>query len=279
VARRHARDEGRRAHRWGRTKGKIGFHGGKIAVERPRVRGFDGEERTLPSWESAIGENWLGEWAMNQMLINVSTRNSSARSGCRGGDVPASDGAGLSEVGDLAPLRRAVDGAHEGMDGDQARPISTCWSSQIDGIHMAEDMLLVAAVGVDETGEKHPLGVVEWRDGERGDGASALSPISSTRARPSRATSVHHRWVEGAGERRSGAPSGATRRSSAVRFTRRATFWNGCQSRCNASVRSVLRQAWELDDAAKAEKLLRNLARRCSMRLRGRCRFHPRRDR
>ena len=30
----------------------------------------------------------------------------------------------------------------------------------------------------------------------------------------------------------------------------------------HASVRSVLRQAWELDDAAKAEKLLRNLARR-----------------
>jgi transposase-like protein len=32
---------------------------------------------------------------------------------------------------------------------------------QIDGIHMAEDMLLVAAVGVDATGEKHPLGLVE----------------------------------------------------------------------------------------------------------------------
>jgi putative transposase len=29
----------------------------------------------------------------------------------------------------------------------------------------------------------------------------------------------------------------------------------------HASVRSVLRQAWEMDDATKAEKLLRNLAR------------------
>ncbi len=29
-----------------------------------------------------------------------------------------------------------------------------------------------------------------------------------------------------------------------------------------ASVRRALRQAWELDDAAKAERLLRNLARR-----------------
>ena len=25
-------------HRWGKTKGKIGFHGGKVAVHRPRVR-------------------------------------------------------------------------------------------------------------------------------------------------------------------------------------------------------------------------------------------------
>jgi hypothetical protein len=30
----------------------------------------------------------------------------------------------------------------------------------------------------------------------------------------------------------------------------------------HASVRKALRQAWELDDAEKAEKLIRNLARR-----------------
>ena len=28
----HNRDEGRVGHRWGRTKGKIGFHGGKVTV-------------------------------------------------------------------------------------------------------------------------------------------------------------------------------------------------------------------------------------------------------
>jgi len=94
---RHARDEGRRAHRWGRTKGKIGFHGGKIEVERPRVRDFDGAEHVLPSSESAVGENWLGEWAMNQMLINVSTRKFKRSVRLPGGDVPASDVAGLSK--------------------------------------------------------------------------------------------------------------------------------------------------------------------------------------
>lgn len=50
---RHGRDAARRAHRWGRTRGRIGFHGGKIEVERPRVRGVDGREVTIPSWETA----------------------------------------------------------------------------------------------------------------------------------------------------------------------------------------------------------------------------------
>jgi hypothetical protein len=32
---------------------------------------------------------------------------------------------------------------------------------QIDGLHVQEDLILVAAVGIDATGEKHPLGLVE----------------------------------------------------------------------------------------------------------------------
>jgi hypothetical protein len=34
----------------------------------PRLRRFDGKEYVLPSWEAAVAENWLGKWAMNQML-------------------------------------------------------------------------------------------------------------------------------------------------------------------------------------------------------------------
>src|SRR5262245_3085256 len=46
VGTRHNRGGGRVGHRWGRTKGKIGFHGGKVAVYRPRVRSYDGEKAT-----------------------------------------------------------------------------------------------------------------------------------------------------------------------------------------------------------------------------------------
>ena len=70
----HNRGGGRVGHRWGRTKGKIGFHGGKVAVHRPRVRSYDGHELALATWTAAQAEDWLGRWAMNLMLINVSTR-------------------------------------------------------------------------------------------------------------------------------------------------------------------------------------------------------------
>ncbi len=61
----HNRGGGRVGHRWGRTKGKIGFHGGKVAVHRPRVRSYDGHEVALPTWTAAQAEDWLGRWAMN----------------------------------------------------------------------------------------------------------------------------------------------------------------------------------------------------------------------
>ncbi len=48
-------------HRWGRTKGKIGYQGGKVEIVRPRVRVNDGEEMLLPSWRAAAAEDWLGK--------------------------------------------------------------------------------------------------------------------------------------------------------------------------------------------------------------------------
>ena len=73
---RHARGRERQAHRWGKTNGKIAFHGGKVDIERPRLRGFDGKEHPVSSWETAGAEDWLGKWAMNQMLISRSLRRS-----------------------------------------------------------------------------------------------------------------------------------------------------------------------------------------------------------
>jgi putative transposase len=95
---RHGRGGGRRAQRWGRTAGPIGFHGGKVSVVRPRVRERGGgKEVVLPSWDRAVGEDWLGRWALNLMLIGVTTRRFGRAVRLPEGDVPAGPGAGVSK--------------------------------------------------------------------------------------------------------------------------------------------------------------------------------------
>ena len=129
----------------GRRGGKIGFHGGKVEMERPRLRSFEGKEQVLPSWEAAVAENWLGKWAMNQMLINVSTRKFARSVRLPEGDVPAPMGSGLSKS---AASRRFVALSAARMKEWIASDLSglDLLVIQIDGIHMDEDLILVAAI-------------------------------------------------------------------------------------------------------------------------------------
>src|SRR3974377_1160989 len=71
---RHSRDRDRRGYRWGMTKGKIGFHGGKVAVHRPRVRSLDGHEVELPTWTAAQAEDWLCRWGTEHRLAKRAAR-------------------------------------------------------------------------------------------------------------------------------------------------------------------------------------------------------------
>jgi len=98
CGRRHARSPERRGHRWGRTRGKIGYQGGKVDIVRPRVRGADGEELQLPSWTAAAAEDWLGKTAMNLMLIGVATRKIGRAVRLPDGPRPRIDGDGTSQT-------------------------------------------------------------------------------------------------------------------------------------------------------------------------------------
>ena len=46
----HARDTDRPGYRWGRTCGRLGFHGGKVELERSRVRSKVTWEGICPAW-------------------------------------------------------------------------------------------------------------------------------------------------------------------------------------------------------------------------------------
>ena len=151
CGRRYGRGDGKAGHRWGKTKGKFGFHGGKIELERPRVRARGGGEVPLPSWEAALAEDSLGRWAMNLMLINVSTRKFGRAVRLPGGDVPAPSDSGVSKS---AVSRRFVALSAEHMAEWMASDLSQLdlLLIQIDGIHIKDDLLLVAAVGIDGKG-------------------------------------------------------------------------------------------------------------------------------
>jgi putative transposase len=69
-----------------------GWPRASMRLERPRVRDLAGRELVLPSWDRAVAEDWLGKWAMNLMLINVSTRKFRRAVLLPEGDVPAPAG-------------------------------------------------------------------------------------------------------------------------------------------------------------------------------------------
>lgn len=257
---RHERDRRRKAHRWGKTKGKIGFHGGKVEMARPRLRGFDGKEQALPSWEAAQNEDWLGKWAMNQMLINVSTRKFRRSMRLPDGGVPAPKGAGLSKSAasrhfvalSAARLKEWMASDLSGLD----LPVI-----QIDGIHMDEDMTLVAAVGVDANGDKHPLGVVE---GATENAATARALIDNLVERGLHPAAPRLFIVDGA-KALSKAIRATFGRDAAIQrcqIHKARNIMDRLPKSMHAQVRRVLRQAWEMDDAGRAEALLRALARR-----------------
>jgi putative transposase len=253
---RHARGEGRRGYRWGHTQGKIGFHGGKVDVERPRVRQLGGPEIMLPSWEQAVAEDWLGPWAMNLMLINVSTRKFRRAVRLPEGDVPAPAGAGVSKS---AASRHFVALSAQRMKTWMETDLSglDLLVVQIDGIHITEHLVLVAAIGIDGEGIKHPLGLMEGATENASVVQALIDNLVERGLDPTR--------------RRLFIIDSSKALSKAIRRTfGRHTPIQRCQIHkarnimdrlappLHASVRRVLRQAWEMDDAEKAEKLIRN---------------------
>jgi putative transposase len=257
---RYGRTEGKDRHRWGKTRGRVGFHGGKVEIDRPRVRARNGGEVVLPSWEAALSEDLLGKWAMNLMLINVSTRKFGRAVRLPEGDIPAPRGAAVSKS---AVSRRFVALSEERMAEWMAADLSKLdlLVIQIDGIHIEEDLILLAAVGIDGEGRKHPLGVIEGAT----ENAAVVQALLDNLIERGLDPEVCRLFII----------DGAKALAKAIRKTfGRHTPIQRCQVHkarniterlakpLHASVRKVLRQAWELADADKAEKLIHNLARR-----------------
>ena len=243
--------------RWA-CEGRIGLRGQPVAdAMRLEVSLFF---KNRPTERYEMFRRGLVAWAMNLMLINVSTRKFRRAVRLPEGDVPAPAGSGVSKS---AASRHFVALTAARMKEWMAADLSKLdlLVVQIDGIHMTGDLVLVAAIGIDGNGVKYPLGLIE---GATENAAVVQALIDNLVGRGLDPAVPRLFIIDG-----SKALSKAIRRS----FGREALIQR-CQIHkarnimerlpkpMHAAVRRVLRQAWELDDADKAEKLIRNLARR-----------------
>jgi transposase-like protein len=224
------------------------------------VRARNGRELALPSWEAAQAEDWLGRWAMNLMLINVSTRRFGRAVRLPEGDIPAPPGAGVSKS---AASRRFVALSTERMREWMAADLSKLdlLVIQIDGVYIAEDLTLLAAIGIDGDGVKHPLGLLE---GATENAAVVQALLDNLIERGLDPTICRLFIIDG-----SKALAKAIRRTfgrhtpiQRCQIHKARNILERLPKHLHAPVRTALRQAWELDDAEKAERLIRNLARR-----------------
>ncbi len=257
---RYRHDAGRTASRAGYAPGELVLGGRRVTVKRPRVRSSEGKEVALPSWQAAQAEDWLGRWAMNLMLINVSTRKLRRAVRLPEGDLPAVSGDGTSKS---AASRRFVALSAQRMADWMSSDLSQrdLWAIQIDGLHIGCDLVLVAALGIDAGGNKHPLGLMEGAT----ENAAVVQALIDNLIERGLDPAVCRLFIV----------DGAKALSKAIRRTFGAhTPIQRCQVHkarnvierlpkpLHAAVRKALRQAWEMDDADKAERLLRNLAQR-----------------
>ena len=98
-----------------------------------------------------VGHRWS--------LINVSTRKLRRAVRLPEGDLPIMAGDGTSKS---AASRRFVALSAERLAKWMASDLSKLdlLIIQIDGLHIGNDLVLVAALGIDGNGDKHPLGLV-----------------------------------------------------------------------------------------------------------------------
>src|SRR5262249_12727799 len=132
---------------------------------------------------------------------------------------------------------------------------------QIDGLHIGNDLVLVAALGIDGEGHKHPLALIE---GATENAAVVQALIDNLIERGLDPGVCRLFIIDGAKSLSKviGRTCGAHTPIQRCQIHKARNVIERLPKPLHASVRRALRQAWELDDADKAERLLRNLARR-----------------
>jgi putative transposase len=246
----------RQALRAGTVASSLVLGGRRVKVRRPRVRSVDGHEVMLPSWQAWSSRDPLDGRSVEQMVLGVSTRRY-ARS-----LEPLPQDLEVSGVSKSAVSERFVIGTQRRLAQLMARDLSglALVALMIDGVHFAEHVVL-AAVGIDQQGAKHVLGL---REGATENAAACKALLADLIERGLAVNRSMVVVIDGAK---------ALHRAVTDTFGERALIQR-CQQhkkrnvtealpqRMRGPVLQAINQAYALHDAKHSRKLLENLARR-----------------
>jgi putative transposase len=252
---RYAHQAERDAGRAGTTASSVVLGGRKVRIRRPRVRAGK-QELPLPTFEAMAQTDPLNRRVVEQMLLGVATRRY-ARSL---EPLPAairSHGTSKSSVS-----RRFVARTTSQVRAWQAASLESLElvALFIDGVVFAERCLVVA-LGIDATGQKHPLGL--W-DGSTENAAVCQGLLSNLQSRGLRTDRSILVILDGSKALRSAVnqtfgPVACVQRCQ-VHKTRNVLDY--LSDRQRPWVHAILRRAYASADAVKARRLLEDLARR-----------------
>ena len=252
---RYAHEPDRAASRAGSVASEVVLGGRKVAVRRPRVRA-EGHEVALPTFQVMAQADPLNRRVLEQLLAGVTTRQY-ARSLEPIGDHLTSRGTSKSAVS-----RRFVVQTTAQLEKWRSRSLVNLdlVAVLIDGLHVG-DHCLVAAMGIDTTGQKHVLGL--W-DGATENAALCQSLLANLQSRGLRTDRSLLVLLDG---------------SKALHKAVRQMFGEAALiQRCQvhkarnvldhlpddqrASAQAILTRAYGHADVTKARRLLHDLARR-----------------
>lgn len=252
---RYAHQAERQALRAGHVPSSLVLGGRRVAVSRPRVRSVAGRELKLPSWREWSARDPLEARALEQMVLGVSTRRY-ARS-----LEPLPAAVAVRGTSKSAVSERFVYGTERKLGELISRKLGglKLVALLIDGVHFGEHVVL-AAVGVDERGHKHVLGLREGATENASAVKALLADLVERGLDAGRALLV---VIDGAKALHKAVAEVFGRRAliQRCREHKKRNVTEALPERLRAGVRSAMVQAYAARDAKRARRLLENLAR------------------
>ena len=246
----------RQALRAGHVASSLVLGGRRVAVQRPRARSVAGRELRLPSWREWSARDPLEQRAVEQMVLGVSTRGY-ARS-----LEPLPEAVAVRGISKSAVSERFVYGTERKLAELMSRELRQLRvvALLIEGVHFGEHVVLTA-VGVDEHGDKHVLGLREGATENAAAVRALLADLVERGLDTNRALLI---VIDGAKALHKAVVEvfGAHGLIQRCREHKKRNVTDALPERLRGTVRSAMNQAYATRDTKRARRLLDGLARR-----------------